>query len=88
MRNLKLDVDPKYQKDLNDFNKALDLASTKLRPTLEALIKEFKNQTSLINEEHASYTGYINPKKTRESIDRLARVRWQLYQILKDLNIR
>jgi len=77
-----------YIADLKVFNESLNrITNPKLKTETEKLIKDFKHQVSLIDNEHTELgKGYPNPSKSKDFVSRLAEVRKRLYKIVDDLD--
>jgi len=85
---LQLTKTKNYITDLKIFNETVTrISNPKLKTEVEKLIKEYKHQATLIDNEHATLEkGYPDPSKSRDFVSRLAEVRKRLYKIVNDLN--
>jgi len=86
--SLRLTKSTQYIVDLKRFTENVHrITNPKLKTEVERLMKEFKHQASLIDNEHETLSrGYPDPSKTKEYVTKLAKVRKRLYQIFNDLD--
>lgn len=85
---LKLSASSRYKQDLKRYRTAIDNTDNeKIKEKLKSLLSDLQAQVEIIDNNHASYAGKIDPRKSRDSLDDLSSIRYQIEKLIKEVTI-
>ena len=86
----KLKNNEKFLKDYNIFKSEIEkLTNQRVRQKCQHLLSKFLEEAKLIDEAHSTYNnGYINPRASKDHIDKMVSIRKELSNIIKTSRVK
>jgi ferritin-like metal-binding protein YciE len=85
---LKLSSAKRYKQDLKRYQSVIDNTDNeKLKSKMKSLVSKLKAQVQMIDNTHASYAGKIDPRKSRDALEDLSSIRYELEKLIKEATV-
>jgi len=82
---LKLAKTKSFLKEIKQFQDALDrIENEKAKLKIKGLISQLKSRVKMIDEQHFSYAGSMDPKRAKEAVEELTQLRFEIQKIIRE----
>lgn len=83
---LKLSQSENYLKDLKEYENVLvSLSDEKLKKKFKGMISTLKALVSKIDEEHGTYSGSVDPRRAKDTVEELSQLRYEMNRFVKSV---
>jgi ribosomal protein S20 len=85
---LKLSSAKRYKQDLKRYQSVIDnTENEKLKSKIKSLVSKLKAQVQMIDSDHASYAGKMDPRRSRDALEDLSSIRYELEKLIKEATV-
>lgn len=85
---LKLSQSQNYLNDLREYENVLvSLSDEKLKKKLKGMISRLTALVHKIDDEHATYSGSVDPRRAKDTVEELSQLRYEISRFVKSVKV-